>query len=704
MSSKKKKYLFQDIACENCSNIPLLGINFNYENKNLSEVCELYSYCIYNDEKKDTQKIKFNDIFRKNIKKINIPNNKIKCEFCKNKYIQYHCIQCERNICENCFSNHKEHRYYYNKDYISEDELEKIKNNLDESQKNLIKNMDLIYNKIKEFESQLEELKNLYLKYRDINDKLYKFCESILKQYIELSKSQEDIYYPIYFNIKNILLFNPRQLNLPENDISINAFKNILNEKLISGFYFLISNSNFSNNLSNYNKSDFNQINYDLLNLNEFNKKEIEYEKMIPFIQNKIIGIKNIKEKDNTYLDIYNIKYKNIETKLNLKPPKKIFYNQEYNILILLSSHTLYILNPKNFSIIQEFSATHEIKNKKSKNKTSSLWGERVAHDEKENEGDGKFIHVEIFSKNSFAIIFNGDIRRLGEEYGHFFSTDGLKVINSDDKCYYNNKFKDYYHLIIYEKEKDIFVPKKFIVLLRNQINTNEVDTVIGKYDEVYDEDLPYCAFIFDSMIKIKEDEYIFVFNCKIVADRDQDYFYIKDKDYKNENIFYRLNIKKDTKIKEKIFSISGKSCLFKNEKYDKMYLLYEESESEVFNKNKEKIFKNAENKLFGIKINKDQNTSNLIIEKNSLIGWDRENMYFGKIFGDKLEIIDTIKMEKNFAIKFASIEEKNIFYHKEENPNKDESEESEEYQYAGNDKKENSNEDSDDELDEDDM
>ena len=134
------------------------------------------------------------------------------------------------------------------------------------------------------------------------------------------------------------------------------------------------------------------------------------------------------------------------------------------------------------------------------------------------------------------------------------------------------------------------------------------------------------------------------------------------------------------------------------------MYLLYEESESEVFNKNKEKIFKNAENKLFGVKINKDQNTSNLIIEKNSLIGWDRENMYFGKIFGDKLEIIDTIKMEKNFAIKFASIEEKNIFYHKEENPNKDESEESEEYQYAGNDKKENSNEDSDDELDEDDM
>ena len=134
------------------------------------------------------------------------------------------------------------------------------------------------------------------------------------------------------------------------------------------------------------------------------------------------------------------------------------------------------------------------------------------------------------------------------------------------------------------------------------------------------------------------------------------------------------------------------------------MYLLYEESESEVFNKNKEKIFKNAENKLFGVKINKDQNTSNLIIEKNSLIGWDRENMYFGKIFGDKLEIIDTIKMEKNFAIKFASIEEKNIFYHKEENPNKDESEESEEYQYAGYDKKENSNEDSDDELDEDDM
>ena len=705
MSSKIKRGLPPNINCPYCSSIPLIGLNFLYENKNLSEVCELYSYCIFNhgNKKKESYKNKLDNIFNKNTKKIIQDKNNLKCEFCKKNDIKYHCIDCQRNICKDCFTHHKKHKYYYNKEYISEKELNEIKINFEKSQKNIKKNLNLINNKIKEFESQLEELKVLYEKYKDINDKLYKFCDYILQQYIDLSQSQEDIYYPIYFNVKNILLFNPKQINLPNNDISISSFTNILNEKLISGYYFFITNSNFSDDITNYyEKTD--KINYDLIDLNEFNKKEIEYEKMIPFIQNKIIGIKNIKEKDNTYLDIYNIKYKNIETKLNLKPPKKIFYNQEYNILILLSSHTLYILNPKNFSIIQEFSATHEIKNKKSKNKTSSLWGERVAHDEKENEGDGKFIHVEIFSKNSFAIIFNGDIRRLGEEYGHFFSTDGLKVINSVYKCYYNNKFKDYYHLIIYEKEKDIFVPKKFIVLLRNQINTNEVDTVIGKYDEVYDEDLPYCVFIFDSMIKIKEDEYIFVFNCKIVADRDQDYFYIKDKDYKNENIFYRLNIKKDTKIKEKIFSISGKSCLFKNEKYDKVYLLYEESESEVFNKNKEKIFKNAENKLFGIKINKDQNTSNLIIEKNSLIGWDRENMYFGKIFGDKLEIIDTIKMEKNFAIKFASIEEKNIFYHKEENPNKDESEESEEYQYAGNDKKENSNEDSDDELDEDDM
>ena len=111
--------------------------------------------------------------------------------------------------------------------------------------------MNLINNKIKEFESQLEELKVLYEKYKDINDKLYKFCDYILQQYIDLSQSQEDIYYPIYFNVKNILLFNPKQINLPNNDISISSFTNILNEKLISGYYFFITNSNFSDDISN---------------------------------------------------------------------------------------------------------------------------------------------------------------------------------------------------------------------------------------------------------------------------------------------------------------------------------------------------------------------------------------------------------------------------------------------------------------------
>ena len=664
MSSKIKRGLPPNINCPNCSSIPLIGLNFLYENKNLSEVCELYSYCIFNhgNKKKESYKNKLDNIFNKNTKKIIQDKNNLKCEFCKKIDIKYHCIDCQRNICKDCFTHHKKHKYYYNKEYISEKELNEIKINFEKSQKNIKKNLNLINNKIKEFESQLEELKVLYEKYKDINDKLYKFCDYILQQYIDLSQSQEDIYYPIYFNVKNILLFNPKQINLPNNDISITSFTNILNEKLISGYYFFITNSNFSDDITNYyEKTD--KINYDLIDLNEFNKKEIEYEKMISFYNNKIIGIKYSDNSKDNKLDIYNIKNRNIESKLSLQSQEKIFYNQKYNILIFLYSKKLYIINTKNFSIIQEFSANHDIEEEK-KEYTSSLWS-----DSQNRKNDcmveGQFTHVEFLSKNSFAIIFNGDIRCLGEEYGHFYNTEGIKVINSDDKCYGDNNYGAYYHLIIYKKEKEAFVPKEIIPLLRNHINTNEVDLVIGKYDYVYEGDYPYCKFIFDSMIKIKENDYIFAFYCEIVASRNQSYYYITDKIYKNETIFYKIDIKESESIDEKICATNERSVLLRDESDGNFYYLYKESEK--FNENLEKIFKDADKKLIKVEFNKGLNITNIFVHKNNIIFWDKGNIYFGKILGNKLEIINNNNMENNRIIKFISLEEKTIFYKNED-------------------------------------
>ena len=53
MSSIPIQNISQNIICPNCSCIPLLGINYSYKNDNLSDVCELYSYCVFDHNKKD---------------------------------------------------------------------------------------------------------------------------------------------------------------------------------------------------------------------------------------------------------------------------------------------------------------------------------------------------------------------------------------------------------------------------------------------------------------------------------------------------------------------------------------------------------------------------------------------------------------------------------------------------------------------------
>ena len=173
MSSILNPNFDQNIICPDCSCIPLLGINYSYEKENLSDVCELYSYCFFDHNKKDKtiQKYSLETMFKNKSKQKNKKiNYNVICESCKKKNIEYHCIECQRNICKKCFENHKAHKYYDNKQYIPEKELKEIKNKLEESKKNIQKNLDLINEKINEYESQLNELKSLYEKYKDIND------------------------------------------------------------------------------------------------------------------------------------------------------------------------------------------------------------------------------------------------------------------------------------------------------------------------------------------------------------------------------------------------------------------------------------------------------------------------------------------------------------------------------------------------------
>ena len=90
-----------NIICTECSCIPLLGLNFDYENKNISESIELHSYCIFKHQNNsNVRKNLLEKAFSNEIKK---PNLFIKCECCKEKRSEYYCLNCKINICNLCF-------------------------------------------------------------------------------------------------------------------------------------------------------------------------------------------------------------------------------------------------------------------------------------------------------------------------------------------------------------------------------------------------------------------------------------------------------------------------------------------------------------------------------------------------------------------------------------------------------------------------
>lgn len=683
MTAPKNLNIQPNIYCMECSCIPLLGINFNFINNNknqkLSDLYELYSYCIYEHKNKDKNKkinkIIFDKLMIKN-SEVTQNNLEIKCEKCKNKEIEYHCLDCQRNICKNCFGVHKTHKYYYNKGYISEKELEQIKNEYEKSRINLDRNLNLISKQIEEFELQLKKLKSLYKEYMDINEKLKLFSDYILKLYTDLVNKQEQICFPIYFNLKNILVFNPIEINLPESNISIESYTNILKDKIISGFYNIIKNSNFSYNLNEYNNKEKYQINYDLIKFNEFNKKEVEYDKILSFTENKFFGIEyyhidNDDDNDDKHkfkTDIYNIKNQCIEASLKILP-ETIFYNKKYNLLIIINEESLYILDPKDFSIKQQISTNHKIKeeSQKSTENEYSMWKKQEIREPE----PGLFVFSKIISQNSFITIFKGDFRCLGEEYEKCIScnTNDIKIINYEKDCYsnFNYGYGDYSYLLIYEKKSDKFEPKKIIYLVKDDIKSNEVLYVAGKNCEVDLDETEgdiYCSFNFDYIFNISESEFIIIYESKIEMNRNQDCYYIIDESYRNETIYYYLDIKKQNKIEKKLFSTKEKSHLYKNEKDDIFYFLYKNSDFSP--KFIEKFFSEKKLKFKSVILTKDINDiNNIFIHRNTLIISNNEFIYFGKMFGDKFEIIDSYNSN---SILFFSLKEKCFFCGKQIN------------------------------------
>ena len=652
------------MICSECSNSKMIGIDFEKGNKELEENIKVYSFCVYKHEKKDQliEKISLNDLFLKDDNNKMKCELKINCEYCNENPIHYHCLDCKRNICINCFKYHKTHKHYFDKDYISEIELEKIKNKFDKSKSTIEINLSLIEKQINNYELQLKDLKELYEKYKNINDKLIKISKYILEQYNSFLKSKESIPYPFYFNIKNILLFNPHKLKLPKNDISIKSFADFLNGKISSNFYFLIKNSNFSQNLHDYNKFAQESINLSIIDLNEFKKSELLYDNFIYFNEDKIFGISyNLDEKrsSKSQTEIYNIKDNCIETIIK-DSPEKIFYNKEYNLLIFMSNLCLKIMNPINFKIIENILANKELEEERSKTKRH-LWSYPY-NDEETEKSFRKFLYMEFISKDYIGIIFEGNIKYLGKNYEDLYISNNLKIINMDDESFEEDKYEDYIHFILYKNENNKFIPKKVIPLIKNKITISDVSYITGKHCEYHLPEI-YCEFYFDSLNIISKEELIIAFKSRIKENREHSYYFINDRFYKNETIYYLLNFEKDNTIQKKIGSTKEKSYLFKNKDENNFYFFYGGSEKCAEKLNTFFHSKGLNLNTIKFEENEKLNARNIIIRKNIIIGWNKNILYLGIIYNNSMEIIQTFNFnEEKEKIRYVSLAHNCIF------------------------------------------
>ena len=658
----------QDLICPECCNPQLLGINFNEESIDINNFIELYSFCILN-HKRDIaclQKNNFNYIFSDKKKNSIIYDKELKCECCNKKPFDYLCFECKRNICRKCFDYHKTHRYYYNYGYMSEEELKEINNNFEKDKKFTELNNILIESRIKKYEMQLYNLKQLFKKYKEINDKLKYFSQYILNKYSELLKFQKPIYYPIYVNLKNILTFSPIPINFPAEDISIDSFTNILTKKIISGCYFVISNSSLTTNLEDYNKPNQFKTYFNINSIDDFTKKEIIYDSIFPYSENKFCGLNYYfpeingneqNKKEDEEIDIYNIKNQMVETKIK-STPDSIYCSEKYNIIIFEYEDYLEIYNSKDFSLIQEI--IYDETNKRIKRLNTTLWNPNVSYSFHD------FSDVIFISENTIGFLYEGNLAYLGEEVESLFLYDKVKVINiSDDEFDFHS---DYYcYFIIYQRENKnaIFTPKSVNLLVKRDIKINEISLKAGEYDGNFD-DNSYCLFESDGITKLSDEGFIFAFKSRIQQSRDQDNYYITETFYKNEKIYYFLNCKEDRYIKNIIGKTKEKSYLFKNYSDEKFYFLYNKSDNVA--ESLKVYFEKCGLNLIKINVHDKLNIRDLFIENHNIIGWNYNSIFVGKIIFGELEIIHNFNLPKNEFVMHISLKNKCIYYKNREN------------------------------------
>ena len=142
--------LRENIICNKCLNIPLLGIEFDNEVNNIYDIVKLHTFCLFHKNRKKVNEFLLNNIYKEKEKekKKNEKKFKINCECCKKNGNEYLCLDCKRIICKECYKYHKSHKVYENNKYlISKDDFDKIEDKF-ESAKTIL-NKNLIFLEIK---------------------------------------------------------------------------------------------------------------------------------------------------------------------------------------------------------------------------------------------------------------------------------------------------------------------------------------------------------------------------------------------------------------------------------------------------------------------------------------------------------------------------------------------------------------------------
>ena len=75
--------------------------------------------------------------------------------------------------------------------------------------------------------------------------------------------------------MRNILKFNSQKIEFPK-DTTIKYFSELFFEKIKTGSYFIMKESNYTNNVNEYYNKDI--INLYSINLEEFKKIKVEYD------------------------------------------------------------------------------------------------------------------------------------------------------------------------------------------------------------------------------------------------------------------------------------------------------------------------------------------------------------------------------------------------------------------------------------------